>query len=77
MQRLFWRVATVFVLVLPISTGAESSRWEKLAAAGEEAYKRGVYDEAEGLLVSALKEAETFPVTDPRRVESLTNLAEI
>lgn len=48
--------------------------WNKLNAAGEEAYEQGRYTEVEKNLLAGLKEAEKFGPEDPRLAVSLNNL---
>src|SRR5690348_16630348 len=52
-----------------------ASLWKKNDEAGAKALKAGRYAQAEKLLLSAIREAETFGADDPRLALSLDNLA--
>jgi tetratricopeptide (TPR) repeat protein len=51
------------------------SQWESYLRAGLEAHSRSDFDEAEGLLQSALEEAEVFGFADPRLSTTLAYYA--
>ena len=54
-----------------------SPNWEDLIETGYNAYQDGRYEEAESLLLEALRRSNDFPETDLRRVTTLTTLAEL
>ena len=56
-----WLLAGVLCLaLLPPTTHAQDTKWEKSNAAGMEAYQQGRYGEAEKRWLAALEEAEGF-----------------
>ncbi len=61
--------------LLPPTTHAQDTKWEKSNAAGIRAFGQGRYAKAEKLLKAALKEAENFGEQDQRFTTSLNNLA--
>ena len=63
--------------LLPPTTNAQDTKWEKSTAAGMEAYQQGRYTEAEKLLLVALSEAEKFGPNDPRVAKSLKKLGDV
>src|SRR5712692_2428468 len=56
------------------SAVGQATPWERYTDAGQEAYRRGHYAEAEKLLRTALKEAEELGENDLRLAKSLNNL---
>ena len=54
-----------------------SLNWEDFIETGYNAYQDGRYEEAEDLLLEALRRSNDFPETDLRRVTTLTTLAEL
>ena len=70
-----WLLAGVLCLaLLPPTTHAQDTKWEKSNAAGVEAYQQGRYGEAEKRWLAALEEAESFGPDDQRLGTSLNNL---
>ena len=65
------------ILCLASFAMAQDTAWQKYMKAGEEAYERGRYAEAEKLFLAALREAEKSGRQDPRLAASLNNLAEV
>ena len=65
------------ILCLASFAVAQETAWEKYIKAGEEAYRRGQYVEAQKQFLAALKEAERFGNLDPRLATSLNDLAEV
>ncbi len=73
-----WLLAGVLCLaLLPPTTHAQDTKWEKSNAAGVEAYQQGRYGEAEKRWLAALEEAENFGPDDERLATSLNNLASL
>ena len=54
---------------------AQGGTWESSIAAGQEAYQRADYAEADKQFLAALKQAEGFGPQDPRLATSLNGLA--
>src|SRR5712691_13391798 len=54
---------------------AQQTTWEKYQRAGVQAYKEGLYAEAEQQLTTALEEAERLGLPDQRLTVPLTTLA--
>lgn len=71
-QRL-WLVVCVWYLVY--WTAPAQASWEAYQRAGEEAYNRGQYAEAEQMFLAAVREAKHFGPQDPRLDISLNKLA--
>ena len=73
-----WLLAGVLCLaLLPPTTYAQDTKWEKSNAAGMEAYQQARYGEAKKWWLAALEKAETFGPDDQRLATSLNNLAEL
>ncbi len=53
----------------------QGAKWESYISAGEKAYHRADYAEADKQFEAALKEAEGFGPQDPRLAKSVNNLA--
>ena len=65
-------------LIVTLSVGlasAQTTEWEKLSAAGLEAYREGRYAEAEGLLSSALETIQGLNSDTELLAKVLKNLA--
>ena len=61
----------------PAQAPAQGGLWETYTAAGDKAYHKGNYPEAEKQWVAAFTEAEGFEPQDPRLATSLNNLGEV
>lgn len=72
-HRRIWLLACVWCLIW-WTTPAQAS-WEAYQQAGESAYTRGDYDEAERMFLAAVREARHFGPQDPRLDISLSKLA--
>ena len=73
-----WLLAGVLCLaLLPPTTYAQDTKWEKSTAAGTKAYQQGDYVEAEKQFKTAISEAGKFGEQDQRLAASLNNLAEL
>jgi tetratricopeptide (TPR) repeat protein len=71
-----WLLAGLGCLALWPAPGlAQDSWWESYIAAGQEAYQRADYAEADNQFMAALKQAEGFGPQDPRLATSLNGLA--
>src|SRR5262245_59786998 len=71
-QRLWLVVCTWCLLCW---TASAQASWEAYQQAGEAAYSRGRYAEAERMFLAAVREARHFGPTDPRLDISLNKLA--
>ncbi len=70
-----WWVGLFWLILGTAARVSQAATWETHDAAGQEAYQRGDYAEAEKQLTAAVKEAEEFARPDPRLARSLNNLA--
>ncbi len=71
-----WLLAGLACLALWPAPGlAQGGSWESYIAAGQEAYQRADYAEADKQFMAALKQAEGFGPQDPRLATSLNGLA--
>lgn len=61
----------------PLEGAGSRESWEALFKKGQEAYRDGNLDAASDLLRAALKEANTFGITDPRRLQTLSMLGTV
>ncbi len=68
-------VGLVCLALWPAHASAQGGPWETYRAAGDKAYQRGNYPEAEKQWGAAVREAEGFGPQDPRLATSLNNLA--
>ena len=75
MWKRFWLLPALCVAIVAPHACAQPGRWETFVAAGDEAYQRGDYAEAEKSWLAALKEAQNFRPEDPRLGASLNDLA--
>src|SRR5262245_57210953 len=71
-----WLLALLGYLTLsaPLAN-AQQTAWEKYQRAGVQAYKQGLYAEAEQQLTAALEEAERLGLPDRYLIIPLTTLA--
>jgi len=67
-----WLLACVWCLMA--WTAPAQASWEAYQRAGEDAYNRGHYDEAEQMFLAAVREARHFGPQDPRLDISLNKL---
>ncbi len=70
-------VGLVCLALLPSCAVDEGPTWEAQLAAGNKAFERGDYPEAERRLEPALRKAEGFGPQDPRLATSLNDLGEV
>ena len=68
-------VGLVCLALWPAHASAQGGPWETYRAAGDKAYQRGNYPEAEKQWGAAVREAEGFGPQDPLLATSLNNLA--
>jgi tetratricopeptide (TPR) repeat protein len=69
-------IAFAAVLIAPVCLAAEDADWNRESDAGIAAFHAG-RQEAERSLAACLKLAENFELTDPRRAQSINNLAAV
>ncbi len=73
-----WLLAGLACLALwPVPGLAQGGSWESYIAAGQEAYRRADYAEADKQFMAALKQAERFGPQDARLATSLNGLASL
>src|SRR5437867_4639788 len=71
-----WLLVLLGCLTLwPSSASAQKTAWEQYQRAGIQAYKQGLYAEAEQQLTAALDEAERLGLPDQSLIVPLTTLA--
>lgn len=73
LQRIIWAISMVWAVVVCV----QSIPYYQSISAGKQAFKSGLYDQAEKHFKSALKTAESFHSQDSRLANALNNLAEL